>query len=672
MNNPQLITVDKSVAIRGVCALSIFVFHILLGVSSSPLLHFWGGMFVAVFLILSGYGINESFRRHGLKGYWHKRLNKVIVPTIVFMSGFDLLAPHIGFHTWWNELTYSQPTYWFVFHIAKCYAAYWVARHCCGRYWLWALAAWGVYSLNHCFCGMHLESEQCFSFLAGVLFSEYGTTISRLSRRGKRISLIVLFVIGLGFFAAKSLPELHQYIGTVAYNYLLFPFRLSWGVVATFVMASWPIERSRVLAFCGRRSLEIYIAHMPLLPLMHGVEHVPEFVALSLLAFALLYIYVRWVQPRLTVGVALYVVVNALFVAKYGSRLLPSGYEWIVAGYVVAQYAFAMHLLPLILRHEKACTVCLLCLACCFVGMVFVQYHVDPYLINVDRWSTLHYPIQNLLQGVYPYIAQTHLGGNASPFPVWQVFHIPFYLMGNVGLSFFFALVVFWWSVFRQWGWLSFVSVAMLMVVSPAVWYEVAVRSDFITNMMLVATVINLCIGRLSADWLNRHIIIVGVVAGLMGSTRLVALIPLGMMLLPYCWQLRVGRRWLLVGVTAAAFVATFVPFALWDWDNFFHHHNNPWSLQTRQGHIVDFLLFIPLGIWLSLRWKGDVARYFVCAAAMLFVFVAVALMHRMTDIELWDIFASPYDITYFTSVQPFAVVGYSVARCGCLEGDDA
>ena len=99
----------------------------------------------------------------------------------------------------------------------------------------------------------------------------------------------------------------------------------------------------------------------------------------------------------------------------------------------------------------------------------------------MDRWSALYFPIKNLLNGIYPYIAQTHLGGNASPFPIWQLFHIPFYILGNVGLSFFFVLALFLWSIYRQWGYVCFLATSMLVFTTPALWYEVAVRSDYIT-----------------------------------------------------------------------------------------------------------------------------------------------------------------------------------------------
>ena len=648
---------------RGVCALAIFVFHIIIGVNSSPLFHFWGGMFVAVFLILSGYGINESFHKHGLKDYWYKRLDKVIVPTLVFASCFSLLDPQRNVQTWINEVLYLTPTYWFVFHIIKCYVVYWLARRLFKRYWLAFMLLCAVVCLNYQSCDIHLESEQSFSFLLGVLLSEKKAWFNSLSPKKVRGALWGCFFIGLLAFCVKALPTVHAYLGTVAYNYLLCPFRLTWGIVALYLLAQVKLERSRTIAFCGKNSLEVYIAHIPLLPLIIDMKSVPCFVGLSLLSFALLYGYKVYVQHRLSLAMALYLVVNAMFVAKYSARLHPTLYPYITFACLIIGYGFLRYALPWILRCKRAYKPCLAMVLLGVAGMIVVQYAINPYSIQVDRWSALHFPIRNLLHGVYPYIASTHLGGNASPFPVWQLVHVPFYVLGNVGLSFFVALALFLWSIRRQWGRPAFLEAGVLLVVAPAVWYEVAVRSDFITNILFLAAVVNWLSSRLSTTWVARHAVVLAVVMGLFASTRLVTLIPFGLLLLPYYVKLPLRSMVALPVVFVGVFALTFAPFALWDWQNFFHHQNNPWSLQTRQGNMSDFLIFLPLATWLALLWRGNWQRYYTHTAFMLCIFVSVTFVHNMFLHGAYDLFSPAIDITYYNSILPFAIVSMVMNR---------
>ena len=42
-----------------------------------------GGIGVAIFLMLSAYGLNESYKKHGLSNWWKKRLMAVWVPYFI-------------------------------------------------------------------------------------------------------------------------------------------------------------------------------------------------------------------------------------------------------------------------------------------------------------------------------------------------------------------------------------------------------------------------------------------------------------------------------------------------------------------------------------------------------------------------------------------------------------
>ncbi len=362
-------------------------------------------------------------------------------------------------------------------------------------------------------------------------------------------------------------------------------------------------------------------------------------------------------QKKLSIASLLYIIVNALFVAKYSSRLFPALYPYITMIVMVLQYIFISYIMPSLLVWKKAYKTYTIVIACCFISMIILQYSINPYSINVDRWSALYFPIKNLLNGIYPYIAQTHLGGNASPFPIWQLFHIPFYILGNVGLSFFFVLALFLWSIYRQWGYICFLATSMLVFTTPALWYEVAVRSDYITNILLLAAIINIYINKISVNWVNKHTIILGIVIALFASTRIITLIPIGILLLPFYLHIQTSKKILLPMVFSVTFILTFVPFALWDWQDFFYHQNNPWALQTHQGNTIDFIIFIPLAILLAIKWKGVIIRYYTYVAIMLIVFISITFLHLMYNFNKWDLFSSTFDITYFNSILPFVMI---------------
>lgn len=653
-------------ALKGVAALGVFVFHIILAYNISPIFNMWGGFFVAMFLILSGYGLEESFRRHGLDGYWRKRMDKVILPTAFFIIVYNYLFPCFSSdgcfpagestHRCLDELLYITPTFWFVFFILKCYVVYWVGtRFLTGRLRLFFFVVCALVCLNVQAPCRHLEAEQSFCFLAGVLLSMNKRRVEALPERDVRRYMFLLFVIGAFFFCLKSVPQIHVLKGSIAYNYLLCPFRLSCGLAFIPLLTMLRVEKSALMRVAGKYSLEIYIAHVPFIGMITDARGTAVFFAYSVIGFLILMVYRTFVEKRMGAAEMLFVLVNMLFVAKYSARV--SEQLAPVATLLSAVFYYAL-LMCCGRKWGERCkqAVLLLCILA-FVGMVAVQYAIDPYSVRVDRWSALHFPIQNLLSGVYPYSASTHLGGNASPFPVWQIIHIPFYILGNVGLSFFAATSLFLWSCYKVQGREKALVICLLLCSSIAIWYEVAVRSDLITNFLLLAAIINLAFPRMTQDWVEKRMLWIACAVGLLASTRILVLIPVALLLMPFFVRMNWRKQVLATLLTLAVFALTFVPFAMWDWQGFYHYQNNPWALQTRQGNLADFILFVPLALFLSLNYKGNTERYYRNSAMMLALFVAITFLHNMYLSENWSLFSSSYDITYFTSALPFCLL---------------
>ncbi|MDR0307301.1 MAG: hypothetical protein LBI42_10765 [Chitinispirillales bacterium] len=146
----------------------------------------------------------------------------------------------------------------------------------------------------------------------------------------------------------------------------------------------------------------------------------------------------------------LYFSANALFVYKYGARIQLGFY-----GSVLLYTVFLITALPFYLKFLSAkietlknthFVILYFGILIFFVfSAVILLFKIDPYSIDVDRWSALHGFISYLFEGKYPYLARTHLGQAASPLPVMNFITIPFYLMGDVGYLqlFTFAFVAF-------------------------------------------------------------------------------------------------------------------------------------------------------------------------------------------------------------------------------------
>ena len=170
----EMLSRTNTQALKGFAAIGIFVFHILLRYNISAVFNMWGGLFVAVFLILSGFGLEESYRNKGLDGYWRKRMEKVVLPFVFFVCAYNFVFSFRNsgeaMHKCLNELLYIRPSFWFVFFILGCYVVYWLGTRFLGERLRWLFfVACALVCLNIQTPSGHLEAEQSFSFLAGVL-----------------------------------------------------------------------------------------------------------------------------------------------------------------------------------------------------------------------------------------------------------------------------------------------------------------------------------------------------------------------------------------------------------------------------------------------------------------------------------------------------------------------
>lgn len=66
---------------QGISALMIMLMHFVMKTGDYPsFLNILESLGVAVFLFISGFGINESYKANDLKGFWQKRVTRVMLP----------------------------------------------------------------------------------------------------------------------------------------------------------------------------------------------------------------------------------------------------------------------------------------------------------------------------------------------------------------------------------------------------------------------------------------------------------------------------------------------------------------------------------------------------------------------------------------------------------------
>jgi hypothetical protein len=287
-------------------------------------------------------------------------------------------------------------------------------------------------------------------------------------------------------------------------------------------------------------------------------------------------------------------------------------------------------------------------------ALLAVYLRIDPMALQIDRWSALDRFWASLAHGDYPYRTRTHLGSLISGFPGLMLAVFPFWLLGDVGLLQFAALGAFALlalRVLRDTGRAAFV--LLLLAGLPVFVYEAIVRSDLFSNMVLIAWMLHL--GSLPGAFRGRRILLAAGAWGLLLSTRGVAIVPIVLAAFPLLRGRGPGTLLACVAVLFATFLATLLPFYLWD--PAFFLDENPYLVQS--GNIPGWALVLVLAItaWRAFK-RGAAPALFADTGLILFATVFGCFLLKVARVG-WEnaVWGSKFDISYFALPVPFLLL---------------
>lgn len=86
-----------------------------------------GGTVVVIFLFLSGYGLNESYKKNGLNGFWLRKLSRVLIPYAIFGAVCMLvLSKEFAFKFYLLDVLGIASCYWYVSFLLKLYILFYI------------------------------------------------------------------------------------------------------------------------------------------------------------------------------------------------------------------------------------------------------------------------------------------------------------------------------------------------------------------------------------------------------------------------------------------------------------------------------------------------------------------------------------------------------------------
>ena len=109
----------------------------------------------------------------------------------------------------------------------------------------------------------NIEAEQSFSFLTGVLISEYYQDIKRMVEKRYLVVSIIFFIIGTIFLGIKQLHFIRLYEGHYIYSIIQLFIKLPYALLFISIVHYLNILiSSKFLKFSGKISYELYLVHM--------------------------------------------------------------------------------------------------------------------------------------------------------------------------------------------------------------------------------------------------------------------------------------------------------------------------------------------------------------------------------------------------------------------------
>lgn len=306
-NNQEWMGKDFTIAIKGFSILTVIWAHTGAKFDAGGI-QFIAGVGVALFLICSGYGLELSYEKNGLKNFWKKRILKVCIPFwIIELIGLILLNR-------WSLKGYildmffikAATTYgWFMRYIVICYILFFFIQlifdklnFCDNKkqialffvfcIWFFIESLW-FSNPNMPF----LEARQMFSFPIGVFLAVNKAKIMKSIQVGKFYIIIVGLLMGLFFMAVTQI----QYVKDLPYllsNSMSLLTVLPIAVSILVIGMSFPkLMQNFELHFLGKISYEIYLVHAFTLEVVKGsFKNTVVFIFITLLISYVLHLFI--------------------------------------------------------------------------------------------------------------------------------------------------------------------------------------------------------------------------------------------------------------------------------------------------------------------------------------------------------------------------------------------
>ena len=229
---------DTTTSIKGVAIFIIILSHISgnLGIRFfTPL----GGIGVALFLFLSGYGLSESYTKNQLSFYWRKRFIAIYPAYLLANIIAWILYGVSDVKTILLGLIFVRPAIpygWYFQYLLLWYAIFWIAKFILGEKRAWIILIIGAV-ISFCVFPEKM-AEQSVSFITGVFVSiKKNVLFKSITEKKKVLIACALISIGILFLGIKQI-EIVRSAPQIIFNGVQLMIKLPIAIGIIFLLLS--------------------------------------------------------------------------------------------------------------------------------------------------------------------------------------------------------------------------------------------------------------------------------------------------------------------------------------------------------------------------------------------------------------------------------------------------
>lgn len=271
----EFMSVKNCNSYKGFFALIVIMHHISQRISNGflpPDFTRVGYMAVAVFLFLSGYGLQkQNISKPGYSnGFLLKRIPSILIPyiimTVIYWLIYALLGDVRSLGTiWHNFIANGDPIVWFSWYVV-CILYFYIAFYVLMKTFKTSRA--GIISGGMAFCILYIFIcsklgfglwwyQTSFVFVLGIVFSSYEDKILKFIKNYYPIILI----LSLAFFIvlAKYKWKIYWLIPSLKTEFLLVALLAFLFILSFFTLTLKIKTNNKFLDFLGKISFEIYM-----------------------------------------------------------------------------------------------------------------------------------------------------------------------------------------------------------------------------------------------------------------------------------------------------------------------------------------------------------------------------------------------------------------------------